>query len=1066
MTNLRRRMLFDMQARNLADETQRSYIHYLAGYAKFFNTPPDQLGPDHVINHVIEYQAYLLREKRLSAQSANCFSASAQFFYTVTLGKEWTSRQFPRAKVPIILPPMISAPDQADRVSRFESEARAASALNHPNIITVFDIGVAPEGRYIVMEYVVGRTLRELLAEGPPLAGVAKLGGQLARALRVAHGGIVHSDIKPIRNDGYVKVLDFGLARLFAAGEAEDPGAHGALIGTVRYKSPEQARGDSVQTPSGVFSLGIVLYEMAAGRHPFAADSTIGTLHSIVTADPPPPSSQNAEIGGDVDDLILAMLSKDPAKRPPAGDIEAALEARSGKKIGALQFHHNLPAQRTPFVGREEELAAIGELLRDRSLRLVTLTGPGGTGKTRLAVRAVENALTAFQGGVYFVDLAPLPEASLVVPAIAKVTGVRELPGKDLLSALCDQLNTQDATLLVLDNFEHVIEAGLRVAVLLDRCPSLVVLATSRIPLRVYGEREFGVEPLPLPSEDASVENLGGFASIALFVQRASAILPGFRLTDDNARDIAAICRRLDGLPLAIELAASRLKLLPPSALLTRMEHSLDLLTGGGRDLPLRQQTLRRTIDWSYKLLSEAERKLFARLSVFMGGCTLEAAEAVCNTREDLGIDLMEGIGSLVDHGLLRQTGGEGEPRFLLLETLREYAHERLAESGELPESERAHAAFFVVYSEDLGAMEPARQAAQITQYELDYGNIRAALSRLIASGNAEWALRLAAAQPWFWEHLEQFSEGRESLETALKMPEAQAATPHRGRAAYAAATMCQRLGDFASALRHHAADSLLVFRHLGDQKGVASVLIGLASTKQALGHPEDSKAHLEEAIVIWRELGDDVAADYSLNNLARISEKQGDHSTAKAILEPLVARFRARGNLRSAASALSSLGDIAAAQGDFPRAQAYQTESLSIFNELNDATGIARVLADMGNLARDRGRFEEANDRYRASLRKAVESGRRTHVVRALTAMAHCSLSESQAERALALAGSAVSVLQTIAAQNDIKHIKMIQDALDRCRVALDPAVYARGLAKSRRLTFEQAVAHALNSS
>ena len=314
----------------------------------------------------------------------------------------------------------------------------------------------------------------------------------------------------------------------------------------------------------------------------------------------------------------------------------------------------------------------------------------------------------------------------------------------------------------------------------------------------------------------------------------------------------------------------------------------------------------------------------------------------------------MDGIGSLVDHGLLRQTGGAGEPRFLLLETLREYAHEQLAESAELQETERSHAAFFVVYSEDLGAMEPVMQEAHIAQYESDSGNIRAALSRLVASGNAEWALRLAAAQPWFWEHLEQFSEGRESLEAALKMPEAQAATLHRGRVAYAAATLCHRLGDYASALRHLAGDALPVFRYLGDQKSMASVLIGLASTKQALGRPEESKAHLEEAITIWRELDDEVAADYSLNNLAHISEEQGDHSTAKAILEPLVARFRARGNLRSTASALSSLGDIAAAQGDFSRALAYQTESLSLFTELNDATGLARVLTDLGNLARD----------------------------------------------------------------------------------------------------------------
>ena len=960
-----------------------------------------------------------------------------------------------------------AASGQSQRAARFEAEARAASALNHPNIISVFDIGVAPEGRFIVMEYVSGRTLRDALLEGSMISAVPKLGGQLARALRVAHaGGIVHRDIKPenvmIRHDGYVKVLDFGLARLFASEESAVPGT---LIGTARYMSPEQARGDAVEAPSDVFSLGIVLYEMASGRHPFPAESTIGVLHAILTKSPAPPSTIAAGAGAELDALILSMLAKDPAKRPSAGDIEAALEHLSGGRTDGLLFHHNLPSERTPFVGRQRELAALGELLRDRSVRLVTLTGPGGTGKTRLAIRAAENALVAFQGGIYFVDLAPLSEPSLVVPALAKAAGVRELPGQDLLTALCARLDGRDSALAVLDNFEHLIGAAFQLARLLEQCPSLRVLATSRLPLRLYGEREFGVDPLPLPAADANAQSLENFACVALFAQRAAAIRPGFLMTDENARDIAAICRRLDGLPLAIELAASRIKLLPPSALLARMERSLDLLTGGSRDLPPRQRTLRGAIDWSYELLAAPEKTLFARLSVFMGGCTLEAAEAVCNAREDLGVEVIEGMNSLVDHGLLRQTQAEGEPRFFMLETIREYAQERLAASGELAETERAHGAYFVVYSEDPGAMEAARQESRAAEYEREYGNIRAALGRLIAAGNAEWALRLAAAQLWYWEHQEQFSEGREAIEAALRMPEAQGATPPRGRAAYAAATLCYRLGDYASALRHQAGDALPVFRQVGDRKSVASVLISLAFVKQGLGRTEESKAHLEEAISIWRDLGDDAAADYSLSNLARIAEGEGDYATAKAILEPLVGRLRARGNLRGTASALSSLGDIAAAQGDLSRAHAYQTESLSIFGELHDATGLARVLADLGNLAREGGRVGEARARFRESLRKAVEAGRRTHVVRALAGMAQCALSESQPERALALAGAALSVLQTIATSGDIKQRKLLQEALDRCRAGLDPAVYARELARCRRLTFEQAVAAALNS-
>jgi predicted ATPase len=962
-----------------------------------------------------------------------------------------------------------AAPDQASRVARFESEARAASALNHPNIVSVFDIGIAPEGRYIVMEHVAGRTLREMLSEGPLTDSLHRIGGQLARALRVAHeGGIVHRDIKPenvmIRHDGFIKVLDFGLARLFTADEHEGSIA-GAMIGTPRYMSPEQALGEAVQAASDIFSLGIVFYEMATGRHPFASDSMISSLHAILTAHVDPPSVRNREIGTQWDDLILAMLARDESKRPRAADVEAALEAMvvpgssKGRKV-----QQNLPSQRTPFLGRETELAAIAELLHDPNLRLITLIGPGGTGKTRLALKAAENAIAAFPSGVFFVDLAPLTEASMVVPAIAKEVGVREGPGQDLLMALASQLSTAEPVLLVLDNFEHVLGAGPRVASLLERCPSLRILNTSRVPLRLYGEREFVVEPLALPAEDVDFQSLAEFSSVALFAQRAAGVRPGFHLTVENGLDVAAICRRLDGLPLAIELAASRVKLLSPAALRSRMEKSLDLLTGGGRDLPARQQTLRNTIDWSHELLSAPEQKLFARLSVFLGGCTLESAEAVCNTREDLGIDVMEGMASLVDHGLVRQEPDE-EPRFVLLETIREYAQERLSKSGERKDTERAHAAFFVVYSEDISSLDSVKQQEKLAQYQREYANSRAALRWLIGAGEAEWALRLSAAQTWFWDLSEQFSEAREMLETVLRMPEAQEPTAYRARTAYLGATQCYRLGDFASSVRYHA-DGLSILRRLGDRTSIASVLIGIAMSKQALGRCEESRMHLEEAIAIWRELGDDVAADYSLSNLAQVAKAQGDYPTAKAVLEPLVHRLKARGDRRNTALALSSLGDIAAAQGDIRRAGEYQSESLAVFTELNDATGQAMVLADLGQLARNEGRFAEARSRYRESLRKAVEAGRRTHLVRALTGLAECALNDSDPAHAAALAAFALSQLETVAASGEIKHRKAVQEVLERCRAGLDPSLYAREMARCRRMTFEQAIAYVLNSS
>jgi predicted ATPase/serine/threonine protein kinase len=976
-------------------------------------------------------------------------------------------------KVAIKLLPAAGA--HARRAARFEAEARAASALNHPNIVTVYDVGVADEGRFIVMEHIAGRTLRDLLAGGPVIEAIPKLGPQMARALLTAHaGGITHRDIKPenimVRHDGFVKVLDFGLARLVYADSQSSRGTESAtgarIMGTVRYMSPEQARGGNAESPSDIFSLGIVFYEMATGQHPFPADSPLGTLHAILTAAPAHPSVANPFVRPGLEGLILAMLDKDPAKRPTGAEIEVLLESQAGSVSGAPVVRHNLPPQPTQFIGRSGELALIEPLLRDHGRRLMTLTGPGGTGKTRLALRAAESALPAFPGGVYFADLTALTEPHLVVPAIAKALGVRETADQDLAAAIAHRLDSARSALLVLDNFEQILDAVPRIADLLQRCPSLKILATSRVALRLYGEQEFPVPPLPLPEESAPADpaSLEECASIALFVQRASSIRPGFRLTPENAAAVAQICRRLDGLPLAIELAASRIKVLPPASLLARLENSLEILTGGGRDLPERHQTIRRTIDWSYELLTPPERKLFARLSVFVGGCTLEAAEAVCNTREDLQCDVMEGISSLIDKNLLMQTSGDAsEPRFTILETIREYARERLEAGGESSETGRAHAAFFLVLSEDTGALEPAAQQACLAEYEREYPNIRAAARYLIAADNAEWALRLAGAQLWFWEQLERFAEGREMLEQVLRMPRAQAPTASRAHVAYAAGTLCYRLGDFASARRLHEDEALPVFRGLGDRKGTASLLNGLAIVKHQMQRADEAKVHLEEAVAIWRELGDDAAADYSLNNLARIAASQKDYSTARAILKTLVANFRARGDLRGAASALSSLGDIAASQGNLSRSKKYQEGSLQLFAEIGDAAGMAHALADLGKLSYGAGSYEEAGRYYRDSLRKAAQLSRRTPAARALVELARCEIRQSKRERALILAGSALGVLRTVAASSGNEYRRTVQEIVEESRRKMAPAAHALILSRSRSMSPEEAIRYAL---
>jgi predicted ATPase/serine/threonine protein kinase len=962
-----------------------------------------------------------------------------------------------------------------DAARRFGREARAASALNHPNLVTVYDVGDSGDGPFTVMEYVEGRTLRTLLEQGSMLELLPDYGLQMAKGLAAAHGsGITHRDIKPeniiVRPDGQIKILDFGLARLlkesreamFTTGTQA-----GHIIGTARYMSPEQARGEEPESACDVFSLGLVFYEMATGRHAFDCDTFLGALHAISTLDPAPPHELNPAVSPQLDRLIRDMLEKDPARRPRMAEVAAALgrtqapAAHAGERAASAQ--QNLPSQRTVFIGREPELATIRDLLQNPGLRLLTLTGTGGTGKTRLALKAAADLSDAFRAGVYFVDLAPVAEARLVIPAIAKALGVRETPGQELARAVREHLDAMGRVLLLLDNFEQIVDAASAVSDLLAACSRLVVLVTSRVALRVYGEQEFPVPPLPLPDPKlaASPESLAGIASVALFVQRAAAKRPDFRLTPANAPAVAELCRRLDGLPLAIELAAARLKILPPSSLLARIESRLELLTGGACDVPARQQTLRRTIDWSYELLTPSERTLFARLSVFAGGCTLEAVEAVCNTREDLEFDVFDGIASLIDKSLLKQIADEdAEPRFVLLETIREYATERLRASRQAQEVERAHAAYFLVFCEDVGSMDAAERSRWFRRVELEQENIRTAVRYLTAAGNGEWALRLVAAQHWFWEQRELFTEGRELLEEVLRMRGAEGVTVQRARAAYSAGTMAWRLSDMAASLEHNQ-EAIRIFRELSDSRGLASALLGGAAASQGVCRYPEARALVEEAARIWAELGEETARDYALNNLAIIARAERDYEGASAILEPLVERFRARGETAATASTLSALGDIAAAQGNRLLARSRYEEALGLVRILGDAASVARVMAALGDLQRDCGDHEAARTFYLEALRETARVGRRSSIARVLGAMAECAL-QHRPKRALTLAAAAAGLWRAVGGGSDAAARQSLERVFEETRPCMDAREHGRLWSAGQSLTVNQVVQYA----
>ncbi|HVT44714.1 MAG TPA: protein kinase [Thermoanaerobaculia bacterium] len=910
--------------------------------------------------------------------------------------------------------------------ARFEQEARAASALNHPNIVTIHDISEDNDQPFIVMELLEGKSLRDVVSTPLSCEMLLRVATQIADALSSTHErGIVHRDLKPenvfVTNEGTAKILDFGIARIRRAEEDEQNSAteerltvEGSAVGTIGYMAPEVIAGGSADFRADIFSFGCILYEMATGVRPFPGNTALEVITACLRESPPGVSERRPDLPPSLSLIIETALRKDPAQRYDSTQrLRDELVALAGVSTVAAKTRpgSSLPRCEYPLLGREEELARIQSLFIEEGARLVTLTGPGGSGKTRLAIAIAEHLLSWFGGRVFFVPLASVGEEDLVGAAIAQALGGLDPSRSPLAAAIAGLQAISARTLLVIDNFEQVIDAAPDLAELIAACPSLTILVTSREILHLYAERNVPVPLLAVPEGDSepSLEEALQSPAVLLFIERARAANPSFELDSGNVAAVVEICRRLDGLPLAIELAAARSRMITPNAMLMRLEQRLKLLTGGARDLPDRQQTLRRTLDWSHELLTPAEQTLFGRLSVFASGFTLEEAEAVADPFGRLDLDIVDGIGSLVDKSLAVRKGEvEGEPRFGYLGIVRDYAGEHLAASGEEHATRRAHAAYFLVLAEEGGqALATGDSPIWLTRLARDHDNLRAALEWATASGEVEWGLRIAVGIFPFWERTEHLSEGRKRLKALLSLPDPGGNELLRARALFALGVLACTQRDHTAAAER-AEESLELYRRLEDAGGIAVSCNCLGLTYTELGDLERAAMNLKESLRIWKRLGDDASYARSLINLAMVHRLQHDYEGARAIYSETEALFARVNDRTSVAWTLNYQGDVAREMEKLDEASTLYRAALVSFRNLGDSWGIASSLIDLGNLARIRGQLEEATEVYREALAEFARLGHTRGIARVLEAMALLAVDQNQPERALTLAGAA----------------------------------------------------------
>jgi predicted ATPase len=731
-------------------------------------------------------------------------------------------------------------------------------------------------------------------------------------------------------------------------------------------------------------------------------------------------------------------------------------------------FHLNkLPVEVTPFIGRQAEIAALSQILQRTEARLVTLTGPGGTGKTRLAVEVARLHTHGFEDGIYFVSLAELSDPALVAPTIAATLRIRDTGGRTPLETLQGAL-WDKRLLLALDNFEHLLPAAPLIGDLVRACPSLQILVTSREILHLSMEREFPVAPLTLPDLDRvrAPQILSRYDAVALFVDRANAARPDFVLTEHDATSVAAICCRLDGLPLALELAAARIRLFTPEVLLKQLSHSLDLLTRGTRDRPVRQQTLRATMSWSYQLLSPDEQLLYALLSVFAGGWTLDAAEAVC--RPVLGVDALDPMTSLVEKSLVRRQTSEGEPRFEMLETIREHASEKLEERGQTQESRRRHALYYLAFAEAIRPeLDGPGQAEALNCLEQELANGQAAMHWALETGETELGLRMASAFEYVYMrgHVAEVAW----LETFLAVAEggdSLVALPLRMEALQLAAMYAQAHGN-APRARAFIEESLALMGALDDPREIAYRLHGAGQVSRALGDYTRAVALVEKALPLFRELNDKAGMALALTTLGDVARDQGDAKRLTELCEESLRLCRKIGNREYAAYALHNLGVAARMLGDLDRARRLLVESLQVYRETGLLWNRAEMLASLAAVTREQGDLDEAEILFVEGLRHyGTDTSDLAMVAMCLEGLAGVAAARGHSEHAVAQLGVAHALRGEIGASIWPVDRPAHERYLAKAREILGSEEFTRAWEMGHAMPVERAIADILNSN